>query len=127
MSVNYKPVAKKNPSQQTEPAKFYAQVVSSGDMTLRQLAKQITAISTVSTADTMAVIEAFLEVVPQALADGKIVRLGDFGSFSLSASSEGAVDEKSLSRNQIKKVSVKFRPGKEFTQAISGIEFNKTE
>ena len=65
MSVNYKPVPKKNPSQQAEPAKFYAQVVSSGDMTTRQLAKQISAISTVSAADTMAVIEAFLEVVPQ--------------------------------------------------------------
>jgi len=126
MSVNYKPVPKKNPSQQTEPAKFYAQVVSSGDMTLRQLAKQISAISTVSTADTMAVIEAFLEVVPQALADGKIVRLGDFGSFNLTASSTGAADAAALSSTAINKVSVKFRPGKEFTKVIDTIEFTKT-
>ncbi len=126
MAVNYKPVPKKNPSQQTEPAKFYAQVVSSGDMTLRQLAKQISAISTVSTADTMAVIEAFLEVVPQALADGKIVRLGDFGSFNLTASSTGAADAAALSSTAINKVSVKFRPGKEFTKVIDTIEFTKT-
>ena len=125
MSVNYKPVAKKNPSQQAEPAKYYAQVVSNGDMTTRQLAKQISAISTVSAADTMAVIEAFLEVVPQALADGKIVRLGDFGSFSLAVNSEGAVDAPSLSKNQIKKVSVRFRPGKEFTAVINSVEFTK--
>ena len=125
MSVNYKPVAKKNPSQQAEPAKYYAQVVSNGDMTTRQLAKQISAISTVSAADTMAVIEAFLEVVPQALADGKIVRLGDFGSFSLTVNSEGAVDALTLSKNQIKKVSVRFRPGKEFTVVTNAVEFTK--
>ena len=126
MSVNYKPVPKKNPSQQAEPAKFYAQVVSSGDMTTRQLAKQISAISTVSAADTMAVIEAFLEVVPQALADGKIVRLGDFGSFSLAASSTGAADASALTSAAINKVSVKFRAGKEFAKTIAAIDFTKT-
>jgi predicted histone-like DNA-binding protein len=125
MAVNYKAVPKKNPSKQGDAAKFYAQVISSGDMTVRQLAKRISSISTVSVADTMAVIEAFLEVVPQALADGKIVRLGDFGSFSLAASSEGAVDAPTLSKNQIKKVSVRFRPGKEFTNVTNTVEFTK--
>ena len=125
MAVNYKPIPKRNPSKQEEAPKFYAQVVSAGDMTVRQLAKQISSISTVSVADTMAVIEAFLEVVPQALADGKIVRLGDFGSFSLAVNSEGAVDALALSKNQIKKVSVRFRPGKEFTNVTNAAEFTK--
>lgn len=125
MAVNYKAVPKRNPSKMEEAPKFYVQVVSSGDMTVRQLAKQISAISTVSAADTMAVIEAFLEVVPQALAEGKIVRLGDFGSFSLAASSEGAVDAPTLSKNHIKKVSVRFRPGKEFTNVTNAVDFTK--
>ena len=125
MAVNYKPVPKRNPSKQEEAPKFYAQVVSAGDMTVRQLVKQISSISTVSAADTMAVIEAFLEVVPMALADGKIVRLGDFGSFSLAVNSDGAVDALTLSKNQIKKVSVRFRPGKEFTNVTNAAEFTK--
>ena len=125
MAVNYKPVPKRNPSKQEEAPKFYAQVVSAGDMTVRQLVKQISSISTVSAADTMAVIEAFLEVVPMALADGKIVRLGDFGSFSLAVNSDGAVDALALSKNQIKKVSVRFRPGKEFTNVTNAAEFTK--
>jgi predicted histone-like DNA-binding protein len=94
-------------------------------MTVRQLAKRISSISTVSVADTMAVIEAFLEVVPQALAEGNIVRLGDFGSFSLAVNSEGSVDAPTLSKNQIKKVSVRFRPGKEFTNVTNAVEFTK--
>jgi predicted histone-like DNA-binding protein len=125
MSVNYKPVPKRNPAKQGDAPKFYAQVVTSGDMSIRQLAKQVSAISTISTADTMAVIEAFLEVIPQALSDGKIVRLGDFGSFSLQVSSEGSVDAPAVSKNQIKKVSVKFRPGKEFANVTNAIEFTK--
>jgi len=125
MAVNYKPVPKRNPSKQEEAPKFYAQVVSAGDMTVRQLVKQISSISTVSAADTMAVIEAFLEVVPMALADGKIVRLGDFGSFSLAVNSDGAVDALALSKNQIKKVTVRFRPGKEFTNVTNAAEFTK--
>ena len=125
MAVNYKPVPKRNPSKLDEAPKYYVQVVSTGDLTQRQLAKEVSAMSTVSTPDTMAVIEAFLEVIPKALADGKIVRLGDFGSFSLTASSDGAVDAKSLNQTQIKKVSVKFRPGKEFSNVTNNIAFNK--
>ncbi|MEI6062269.1 MAG: HU family DNA-binding protein [Bacteroidota bacterium] len=126
MAVNFKAVPKKNPSKQDDPPKYYAQVVSSGEMSMRQVAKQISAISTVSTTDTVAVIEAFLEVVPQTLADGKIVRLGDFGSFSLTLSSEGVADAASLGAKDITRVNVKFRPGKEFAKVIDTIEFTKT-
>jgi predicted histone-like DNA-binding protein len=125
VSVNYKPVPKKNPAKQTDPPKYYAQVVSSGDMSLRQLAKEVAATSSMGTADTMAVIEAFLQIIPKALGDGKIVRLGDFGSFSIQASSEGADDADSLNRHSIKKVAVKFRPGKEFSKATDSIDFTK--
>ena len=125
MSVNYKPIPKRNPAKQEEAPKYYAQVVSNGDMSLRQLAKEVAAMSTISTPDTMAVIEAFLEVIPKALADGKIVRLGDFGSFSLSVNSEGAVDAKTLTQNQIKKVAVRFRPGKEFSNVTNAVQFTK--
>ncbi len=126
MAVNYKAVAKKNPLKQTEPAKYYAQAISTGDVSLRQLAKLITGNSTVKSADTMAVLEGLLEVIPQALADGKIVRLGDFGSFNLSISSDGVDSAEKLSSVSIRKTAVKFRPGKEFSNAISHLEFNKT-
>lgn len=126
MAVNYKAVAKKNPQKQQDPPKYYANIVTSGSITLRQLAKEISAISTVSIADTMAVMEAMLEVVPKQLANGNIVRLGEFGSFNLQLSSEGAASAAELSKNQIKKASVKFRAGKEFVQVIDNIDFTKT-
>ena len=45
------------------------------------IAKSINGISTVSSVDTAAVLEAFLTVVPEKLAEGNIVEWGDFGSF----------------------------------------------
>ena len=126
MAVNYKAVAKKNPLKQTDPAKYYANIVTTGNLTLRQLAKEISTISTVSVADTMAVLEGLLEVVPKQLANGNIVRLGEFGSFNIQVKSAGADTAKDLSKDQITKTSVKFRPGKEFMQVIDNIEFVKT-
>jgi nucleoid DNA-binding protein len=41
----------------------------------------IARMSTISTADTMAMLEAFLTVVPDLLTEGKIVELGEFGTF----------------------------------------------
>jgi len=46
-----------------------------------EIAAEIAKMSTVSTIDAIAVLEAFKQVIPQHLADGKIVRLGDFGTF----------------------------------------------
>ena len=125
MEVQYKAVPKKNPAKQDEAPKYYAQVVSSGEVTLRQLVSRISAISTLSPADTMAAIEALLEVVPQALTEGKLVRLGDFGSFSLQVNSEGVKDVKDLDRKKIKRITVRFRPGKEFTQVTDAAHLTR--
>jgi len=76
MAVTFKAVAKKNPAKQTEPSKYFALAVNSGSISLRQLAKMITERSTVKSADTMAVLEGLLEVVPSALADGKNCTVG---------------------------------------------------
>jgi predicted histone-like DNA-binding protein len=125
MAINYKPVPKKNPGNQAAPAKYYAQTVSAGDVSLRQLAKMISEVATVKTADTMAVLEGLLNVLPMALGDGKIVRLGDFGSFSVSVNSDGVETADALTAVNITKTSVKFRPGKEFSHAISQFQYNK--
>jgi nucleoid DNA-binding protein len=73
----------------------------------------------------MAVLENLLTVIPMAMADGKIVRLGEFGSYSLTVKSDGTATAAELSVNQIKKRSVKFRAGKIFMKAINDIDFKK--
>lgn len=48
---------------------------------MRGLAKRSSDLSTVSPVDVMAVLEACFQTVPAELAEGRIVRFGDFGSF----------------------------------------------
>ena len=127
MSANYSVVSKVNPRDLSAPRKFYPSYKSSGRVTLRQLSKKIAQISTVSTADTAAVIESLLELIPQELASGNIVELGAFGSFRLAIKTEGAATAEEVSVRNIKKVQPRFTPGKEFKQAVANTEFKKVD
>ena len=125
MALKYRLVQKGNPAKPDDPKKFYANSVTRGDISLRELAKEIAEISTVSVVDTSAVIESLLQIIPRHVIDGEIVRLGDFGSFSVRLSSEGAESESSFSSNLIKGVKLSFRPGKELKKALDDAEFEK--
>jgi predicted histone-like DNA-binding protein len=125
MSVKYNVVARKNPSNPEAPKKYYPSIVSSGRTTLRQLAQEISKISTLGSADTMAILEALLMVIPSELAKGNIVELGDFGNFWLKSNSGGVDTPEVVRANQINKILPRFNPGKEFKKVIDAIEFKK--
>lgn len=125
MTVKYIIVGRQRPGDPGAPTKYYPLVKSRGRTTLRQLATHIATISTVSTVDTMAVLEAFLQVVPQELADGNTVHLGDFGSFSLRTKAEGADTPEEVRASNIKKVQTTFRPGKLFKDVLNAITFER--
>ncbi|MBW7848619.1 MAG: HU family DNA-binding protein [Bacteroidales bacterium] len=126
MTVKYNVVERGNPSNPAAPKKFYPSIESSGRKTLRQMAERISQISTVSTADTMAVLEALLTTIPDELAAGNIVELGDFGNFWLRSDSEGADTAEAVRSSQINSVLPRFNPGKEFKKVLDAIEFEKT-
>ncbi len=125
MTVPYTVVTKQKPGDPDAPIRYHPRVKSRGRTTLRQVAERIAAISTVSTVDTVAVLEAFLQVIPQELAEGNTVRLGDFGSFSLRTKSEGADTPEEVGAHNIKKVQTTFRPGLLFKDVLNAITFEK--
>jgi len=125
MTVKYKVIPRKNPGDLTAPPKFYPSVNASGRTRLRQLSQRIASISTVSSVDTMAVLEGLLTVLPEELANGNIVELGDFGSFWLRIKTEGAEEETAVNANSIKGVLPRFTPGKELKQLLNNIQFAK--
>ena len=91
MTLKYRTIQKVNPRKLDEKKKFYAKAVKRGDIKFRQLAKEIAEISTVSTVDTIAVIESLVQLIPRHVAQGETVKLGDFGSFSISIKSAFAL------------------------------------
>ncbi len=125
MTAKYNVIPRGNPSNPAAPVKYYPSFTSSGKMSLRQLAKEIAAMSTVSAVDTVAVLEAFLQIVPRELANGTIVELGDFGSFRLKIKSDGAATPEAVTAKQITSIHPHFRPGKPFKQVIAQTEFKR--
>jgi predicted histone-like DNA-binding protein len=125
MPVRYNVVARGKPGDASVPPKYYPILKSSGRVSLRQLAQQIAEISTVSSVDTMAVLEALLTVIPRELSDGNIVELGDLGSLWLRIKSDGSETEAAVTGRNVTAVHPQFKPGKEFKQTLQTIAFEK--
>lgn len=125
MPVKFNVIAKKNPQQQDSAPKYYASAVSEGELTLKQLAKRVSESSSFSEGDLMGILVTILKIIPDALSDGKIVRLGDLGSLRVSISSDGSDDEKKVTANNIRSAGVTFTPGKDLKDAINSFKFEK--
>ena len=125
MAVKYTIIERGNPLQPEQPKKWYAYAKSAGETKLRALCKDIAARSTVSPADTQAVLVALTEVLVENLAEGKIVRLGDFGAFQISISSGGAESEAKFNASLIKGNKVVFRPGIDLKEMQNNLKYEK--
>ncbi|MGV0922988.1 HU family DNA-binding protein [Empedobacter tilapiae] len=126
MPVKYNVVERKNPNDPTAPAKFYASAKADGDVNLKSLAKEISGGSTtVSDTDVLAVLNDLIKVLNRHLSQGKIVKLGDFGNFQISISSEGAVTADKVSSSLIKSNKINFRPGADLRDMLRTVKYEK--
>lgn len=127
MPVKYIIVPHKIPSKPDDPVSYYPRLKSSGEVSLREIANDIAAVSTVSQADTMAVIEGLLQNIPRYLAGGKIVRLGELGSFRLSIQAEGSPEPAAVNPSKIKRNRLHFRAGKPVKKMLQGIKYIRAD
>ena len=124
-TVTYSVSPRINPRDKEAAPKFYGQVQSSGDISLREMAERIQQTCTVHKSDVFAVLIALEDVITDALRGGEIVRLGDLGTFQIGISSKGAETEEDYSDSLIKKARINFRPGSALAGALSGLTFQK--
>jgi nucleoid DNA-binding protein len=61
------------------------------------------------------------------LSEGRIVRFGDFGSFSISLSSEGAETADKFNSSMIKGAKIAFRPGIDLKEMLAIMKFEKAK
>jgi len=123
--IHYKLINKVNPQDIAAVRKFYAIKQAQETLTLRDFGKRISRESTVSMMDTMAVLEGLLQIIPDELVNGKIIKLGDFGTFRTTLSVEGAVTAEEFTAANIKKLNVRFRPAREFVDLLAGVKYSK--
>ena len=112
MTVSYSVVPRKNPAKKDEPAKYYAQAQSAGELDFEELCEAITSRSTCTETDVRASISGILYEAKRSLKAGRIVRLGDLGSLQIGLTSEGAESVKEFATSMIKGAHIIFRPGK---------------
>ena len=94
-------------------------------MTIEKFAKHIATHGCVySRADISAILYMAVDCMRELLLDGKKVRLGDLGDFSVSLSSRGAADAQSFTAQNITDVKVVWDAGGEFKTLLADAEFN---
>ncbi|XOV93955.1 MAG: HU family DNA-binding protein [Bacteroidota bacterium] len=107
--------------------KYYAGIERDRKVEMRTFIKAIGARSTVNVADVYAVIETFLQLIPEYLLDGRAVDLGPFGKFSVNISSTGHELPEDVSVYSIRKTRVQFTPGDELKSQFIKPKFVKAE
>lgn len=125
MPVKFNIVERANPSNREAPKKYYPSIRSSGRVTTQEMAEMAADRSTLTSADMMAAIETFLSIIPQQLKKGNIVELGDFGSFWLKSTADGAPSVEEVSSTQITSLLPRFIPGKRFRNVLKTTEYTR--
>jgi DNA-binding protein, histone-like, putative len=125
MAVNYCLFQQKYDMSGKGSKNFYARAQSTGELSFKKLCARISDRCTVTKADIMAALEGCIYVMKESLDDGKIVRLGDFGSFQVSLTSEGSETEKEFTNANITGSKIIFRPGIDLKELSKSLEYQK--
>lgn len=113
MSVNYSlALMSTKPGDDSAPKKYYAKAQASGEVTMDEMAEQISYATFLTDGDVLNAIRALIKQTNLHLAAGKIVRWENFGSFQLQLCSTGAETEKKFTSANITEATIQFRPGR---------------
>ena len=128
MPIKYKAVSQAQPGVKGGGSySYYARICDRENMSIYELCDQISDMSTFSRGDVIGVVETLLDIIPTQLKRGKNISLGNFGTFSLSISSEAVETANQLTSRNIKKTNIQFRPGVMFKKEVSMAKFIKVK
>ena len=129
--INQAKQESKNPEQKdldlvkTEKQTAFAISQYTDVMTIEKFAKHITSHGSVySRADISAILYMAVDCMREMLLEGKKIRLGDLGDFSVLLGSQGAESADKFTAQNINQVKVQWEPGKEFKNLLDDAEFN---
>ena len=126
MSVMYKAVPKGQPGVVGGgQIKYYASIVRDRPVNLRKFASEIADKCTLNTGDVFAVLELFLQQLDYHMEDGRVIKLGDLGTFSPSMHSNGEDTPEKVSHFNISNYRVVFKPSKYLAKRLAKVEFEK--
>ena len=123
MSIFLKPMQRFNPNKPTEPKKWYPIQYTTKMVDENEVAMLIAEETTLNPMEAAMAIRQLRKVVQRLLLDGKSVKLGDWGTFNVTLSTEGAETKEELSSRHVKQVNINFQPGDELKAAMQKADF----
>lgn len=126
MAVFYNKVQRKNPSDPNATPKWYPALRTTGMLKEKEVARQIADETTLNPKEAEMALSQLQKIMLRALHNGQSIQLGDWGSFHLTLNAEGSETEADANAMKVKKVNIRFAPGKELKESIAKIELRQT-
>lgn len=127
MAIKFNVLEIGKPGDPAAPKKFYARPVHAGEITLEDLAEDISHASTLTEADVYAVLQSLVREIPRNISRGYIVRLGNLGAFRLGSNSEGSGTAEEVTAANIRRKRLLFHPGKRVLSVMANLTFEKNQ
>lgn len=122
--MKYRIVKRLNPKNNDE-SKFYAAPLYTEELTVLDLAKDISDACTLNVTDVEAVLTSLVRKLPMYLKNGFKIQLGNFGRVKLSFSSKGYTKEEDVDASGITSKRILFTPSTEFKSEIENASFTR--
>ena len=111
--IRLKRIPKRNPLEPETAPKYYASALHGAHVDLDDLATNVAERCSLKRADVYGVLVGLMDIIPNELLEGKIVALGQLGSFYVNVKSEGAEIKEDLSTGMVKGTKIQYKPTKE--------------
>ena len=122
--MKYRIVKRLNP-QNNEESKFYAAPQYMEELTVMDLAKDISDACTLNVTDVEAVLTSLVRKLPMYLKNGFKIQLGNFGHVKLSFSSKGFAKAEDVDASSITSKRILFTPSTELKNEIESASFSR--
>ena len=127
MSIFFNRVLRGNPQDPAAPKKFYPVLKTVQRITEKEVAKQIADETTLNPKEAEMAISQLQKVLVRNLLDSKSVQLGDWGTFNLTANCLPSDTKEGATANNISKLNIRFRPGKDLKNELAKATFIPAE
>lgn len=123
MAILIKPVQRVNPLKPTDPQRWYVTQVTTAQVDETQVAMDLADETTLNPSEAMMAIRQLRKILLRRLLGGESVKLGNWGSFSVTLSSTPSDTKEAVTARNIKSVNLNFQPDEAFKTDLQKAQF----
>ena len=123
MAILVKPIQRVNPSDLEQPKKWYVTQVTATQVDESQIALDMADGTTLDPSEAMMALRQLRKVLLRRLLSGESVKMGNWGSFSITLTSSGVDSKEKVNASLIKSVNLNFQADKTFKEELQKATF----